>query len=309
MRSKVRKIAIIIVFSYHDSDRMIPGSIFDLFIVTDHCKSSEFDEIRILTDFTDSMLNKDEFLISKSMFSAIIKRVDKSIIHENTNSVRELFKGLGKGERRFIYYSGHCKNNHLEFPSYGKMGINKFKVIASRSASSAFFLIDCCECEGADLLYQINIDSVLSERLLERLLGPKQYSRSKIHDIPFDFRTRTIPDTDITKCNIISISSGNSQNSSFSTGQGSVFTRMIITVLKTYRDERSQLKIRRRSLSEFIVDVYKRIRDYHAQECTPSPTIQISRCTIYHIPNWIFTSRDQIDISCDPIRQIVRVKF
>lgn len=301
-----RKIAILIVFSYHNSNRSIPGTIYDLNRLVNHCLTAEFDEIRILTDFT--RFDDDDFLIKKSIFDNIIKKVQVNIAYESVGSVRDVFGELKHGENRFIYYSGHCRSNLFKLPSYGEMKVNQFKMIASRNASSVFFLIDCCQCEGANLLYQVDTDSIISRNILcsisdNSVIGS---SENRLSQLKVNFRN--IPDSEYTRCNIISVSSSNRNGNSYSTDRGSVFTQMTMKVFTEYTDSVKKNKYLTVSIRKFIVDLDEHIKRYYSQEHKPSPSVQISRCVINTLPRWIYTSMSSVKIMCDPVRQIVVVR-
>jgi len=296
----VEKIAVIIVFSYYKSKRSITGTIYDLNRIVNHCVAAEFDQIRILTDFTSEMIDSDEFWVQRTLFNEIQNKVHQNHLYENVSSVRMILRDLHPGERRFIYYSGHCKNNIIKLPSYGEIKINQLKIIASRNASSVFFIIDCCQSEGVNLLYKINTDSIISNVLLHGVGNTNSYSRY--------YQLNNSDDENYRDCEIISISSSNTHKNSYSTDQGSIFTYMLVKLFKEYINIFEQDKSSIITLERFTVDIEEQIRLYYSQKHRPCPSIQISRLTTNSIPRWMCIKQNILSIKCDPIRQVLVIE-
>ena len=292
------KTAIIITFAYFDSNRWIPGSLFDLMFVINHCVESRYDDIRILTDFTSQMINEDATGVRKRVYDKIKQDVHTNIQYENIDSIREIFKGGDRTGPRFVYYSGHCSNGRLQLPSYGSLLTRKFKSIAIRSSNNIFFLIDCCQCEGVNLLYKIDTDRMWRDMRLDPV-APRDAHLNKI--------VLPAKEGDYTKCNILCISSSGSDENTYTTENGSVFTKMVLGILSRYRTESNTDKVDRITLKRFIGDVFQQTNTYDHQ-FKPSPTVQISRRTIYHLFSWIYSNRRDMQVTISPASLSVSIK-
>jgi len=279
----MRRIAIIISFGYFGTDKSLPGFLYDLEIVHKYCKDAKYDEIRVLTDiqsnsepytaYEERMRNNSSIYLHYSKQESL-----RSIFRRHINSEED--RGI---QARFIYYSGHCSKNKLLLPDFSEMDSQRFREIAIQSSAEAFICMDCCECEGLNFPYRINNTDFTMLRFFNN--DKCRWSLNPVTKV-----------NNFTHCKAICITPSAKYGKSYSTENGSKFTKDLIELLSGYRLSRKAV-----SIVIFFDEIRKRTGVFSGSDYKHNPTMYLSRCILKEMPKWIYRKDDKYRVLIDPV--------
>lgn len=190
-------LAIVIVFEYSKTLKL-PGALYDVLMITDLLEKINADRLVIITDISRSVL-KDR--ITKEV--ELISYVNKQKLLKDLKVICSQHKQI------IIYYSGHAKYDHIFLPNFISNGIFDHQlsnyVIETKKLngilhhkSESILIFDCCGNISFDFPFILGRESGLIKQI-----NGRNYHENKS----------------------ILISSSSDEDNSFTTVEGSLFTK------------------------------------------------------------------------------------
>lgn len=207
----MKKIAIIISYAYIGTPKILPGSIIDLYISYKYFTENDFD-VYAITDF-----NKDHYpglntvirtaLRKKTVQNDIYDLWDKKNILFETNIINGILQILNNvsADKICLYFSGHTFKKEIYITDKKKIPTSLVTDIIN--IKDQVWIFDSCYC---DILLKYKFDG----------------KNLVVHSTNFERSEK--------KDNIVAIVSSETDERSYSTNIGSLFTRYFFTLLKKH---------------------------------------------------------------------------
>lgn len=289
--------ALLIGFEYEGS-LYLPGITIDLYLAYKFLKDNGWkdEEIEILSDIKKDhpteVLKRSilEKVVNSDILSFIADCKEKNIYitYNDYNHYNNFYITLNKDRlsNLFIYYSGHAKDGHLVLPNNALCSISNFKDAICRKNKyvhllneqqknvEIFLIMDCCQCD-------IELPFILVDGVYR-----------------FENENFVYPA-------VISISSSLSDQNSFASKIGSLFSRHVFDILNIHKNKditfilkeinKTIIELTTKSNAKIKLNKLEKLNSAGKQTSIVSASIPI-----HHVFGWIY-SFPAISISSHPL--------